>query len=240
MRSRTCMVAAVLVLATGMAWAVPVDTFDGTFDEWSLTFAAPGSDGVLSFRSVGVQIDTDGDTFTEDYEALLADFTVDVSSAAMVAPGVWEFGFVNAFVDDGLQIFDGPFGPGFPVPPDGDVAAFDILLSKIVVVGQTSASVNVEIQIDILLDSNNSAIFDFTPLQGGGDFVMTINITGGGLPGLLDALLNPGPGNDIPPGNNGTSGSFSVTSVREVPEPTTLFLLGAGVAALAVRTRKQR
>lgn len=255
MKAKIAIVAAALLVSASGVWAVPIDTFDGTIDSWGLTFsgAGPGTPGTLSFAGSEVDIDTDGDTFAETYRAVISSFDIDTSSAVMISPGVWQFTFVDPdgsdpepILVDGLRIYDGVLLPE-PIPPQGDYASFDIVLRTFTVVGQTSGTINFNFEVDLIFNGyyeNDLApgtfeVIDLDPFVqgGGGDIVMTLNITGQGLPGLLDALLNPGPGNNIPLINSGTSGSFSV-STANVPEPTTMALLAAGLAAAAIRRRK--
>lgn len=74
-------------------------------------------------------------------------------------------------------------------------------------------------------------------------FTITPNLTSGNSPvdltGMLSADLDAITGSYIGTGNNPSSGIFSVTRVEDVPEPTTLGLLGVGFVAWAQAIQAQ-
>lgn len=210
------------------AVATPIGAFSGEIENWLLDQFDPLENAMrMTFEGVTVQLDAQPPPGFESYNVRLESLWIDIDTEVNLGAGIgFEYDILNSHIVAGMIVEDGM----------GGIVAFDLRLDKITVIGERSGFIDAIIGVDdIVLNQalSTSSLFDFSLYVLGGDFVSSIQITGGNT-SLLYALQNTA---FILDGDR-TSGSFSASP--NIPEPTSVAAVGAGLVALALRKRRKK
>lgn len=253
-----------LVLCSASSYAVPISVFSGVVDDWFLRTNAPLNDE--AYLDLGRTFQVNGGLFPSgywvafDYQTNPSGIVVNRTPIAQ-DPGVWfgnlhfsgaTFAFVDTFFD--LKIETGPLA--------GDPrATFRVQLVDMLVqdswdagrrLGSSSATINGVVDYTEMILLSENLPDDFDPNWAiYGDFVMTLQATGltsgtpaqyegtltGHITGALPGAAILGSVIELTQGDK-TSASFTATT-SDIPEPTSLALVGAGLLSLAAAGRRR-